>query len=639
MASGSGRAGRIVKGLRITGIILAAVIAVGLAWGLLGRPSGERTTPAGWRRHTAHYVTMRDGVDIAVDVWLPADLAAGARAPALIDATRYWRTLRTGFASRLLMGWGLLDQADLAATPTADFNAAGYAVVLVDARGSGASFGRRTVEWSPDEIADYGEIVDWIVDQPWSDGRVGAWGVSYDGNTAELLTTTGRAAVKAVAPQYSDFDPLFALAMPGGVFNDWFIKTWSAFNQALDADDICGMAAALKAPCWLVKLFAGTGVGAVSDQATLARAVAGHDNLDVYDALSRIDFRDDTLDDSAITLSDVSPCCGQRAAIEASDVPLDIWIGWLDAGTVDGALSRFLTFPNPQRVIIGPWSHGGEFDADPFSPPDTSLVMPPEEQTARLLEFFDLHVKSAAPAPPVHEIRYYTQGAGTWQTTTVWPPDGVAPQTWYFGADGGLTATPPTDEQGADTYEVDYTATTGSATRWHTQMGGDIVYPDRAAEDTKLLTYTTAPFARDVEVTGTPVVTLYVTSTATDGAFFAYLEDVAPDGRVTYLTEGQLRALHRREADDPPYVPLGPYHSYLRRDAEPLVPGEMTEIRLGLYATSVLIREGHSLRVALAGHDASVFARYPASGTPVLTVERNGVHASRVEVPVRATTP
>jgi len=54
-----------------------------------------------------------------------------------------------------------------------------------------------------------------------------------------------------------------------------------------------------------------------------------------------------------------------------------------------------------------------------------------------------------------------------------------------------------------------------------------------------------------------PAISLQIASTSSDGQFFAYLEDVAPDGRVTYITEGQLRALHRRIGSDPPYWPAG----------------------------------------------------------------------------------
>jgi hypothetical protein len=67
---------------------------------------------------------------------------------------------------------------------------------------------------------------------------------------------------------------------------------------------------------------------------------------------------------------------------------------------------------------------------------------------------------------------------------------------------------------------------------------------------------------------------------------------------------------------------------------EGLVPGEVNEVQLSLYATSVLIRQGHRVRVAIAGHDGSVFARYPAQGNPVISVQRNNAYPSHVELPV-----
>ena len=105
----------------------------------------------------------------------------------------------------------------------------------------------------------------------------------------------------------------------------------------------------------------------------------------------------------------------------------------------------------------------------------------------------------------------------------------------------------------------------------------------------------------DIEITGYPVVTLFITSTHTDGAFFVYLEEIDEKGRVTYLTEGQLRALHRRvSGESPTKVPL---HSFMKKDAMPLVPGEIAELRFGLQPISVLVKKGHRLRVAIAGHD------------------------------------
>jgi hypothetical protein len=61
-----------------------------------------------------------------------------------------------------------------------------------------------------------------------------------------------------------------------------------------------------------------------------------------------------------------------------------------------------------------------------------------------------------------------------------------------------------------------------------------------------------------VEITGHPVVTLYVTSTAKDGAFYVYLEDVDENGKVTYVTEGQLRPLHRKVSNEIPIQFLVP---------------------------------------------------------------------------------
>ena|SRR5215469_2784802 len=65
------------------------------------------------------------------------------------------------------------------------FLAQGYAWLDVDVRGTGASFGHRAYPWSPDEIRDGAEVIDWIVRQPWSNGKVGAIGTSYDGGAAD----------------------------------------------------------------------------------------------------------------------------------------------------------------------------------------------------------------------------------------------------------------------------------------------------------------------------------------------------------------------------------------------------------------------------------------------------------------------
>ena len=74
----------------------------------------------------------------------------------------------------------------------------------------------------------------------------------------------------------------------------------------------------------------------------------------------------------------------------------------------------------------------------------------------------------------------------------------------------------------------------------------------------------------------------------------------------------------------------------MSRQNDRVVPGEVAELEFELWATSVLFRKGHRIRIAVAGADADTFLRYPRDGTvPVLTVERNNHYASRVSLPVR----
>ena len=128
---------------------------------------------------------------------------------------------------------------------------------------------------------------------------------------------------------------------------------------------------------------------------------------------------------------------------------------------------------------------------------------------------------------------------------------------------------------------------------------------------------------------------LFITSTHTDGVFFVYLEDVDENGKVTYLTEGELRALHRRVSNEtsPTKLPV-PYHSFLKKDAMALKPGEVAELRFALQPISVLLKKGHRLRVAIAGHDKDTFIRIPAEGTPTIAMQRNARGLSHIELPV-----
>ncbi len=594
---------------------------------LFGSP--ERHIASAYKGVTTQslYITMRDGVKIALDLILPQGTAQGTKLPTIVIPTRYWRSMKLWLPSPP----GKSPQAHRG--PVADFfGEHGYAVVVVDARGSGASFGTWLYPWTPTEIADNGEVVTWIVQQSWSNGQVGAMGISYEGTAAQHFATINHPAVKAVIPQMIEFDVFTDLVFPGGIFCDWFTKAWNENNLSLDHGNLPSSVV------WYLRLLV-RGVRPVDedkDNSQLKAALASHlHNREVYQTFKSITYRDDPYSDLSITIDDFS-LFSYREKIERSKVAIFGWGSWLDAATADTVIRRFINFSNPQCAVIGAWSHTAEHHGSPYCPPKTAPVPPLEAQWQESLRFLNHYLNGTTEELLSHKVLFYfTLGEEKWKATSVWPPAGTTSQRWYLTENHLLFQQSPTTETGADSYTVDFEATSGSTNRWHTEMGEPVIYPDRAKADRRLLAYTSPPLLKDMEITGYPIVTLYVTSTATDGAFFVYLEEIDETGKVIYITEGQLRAIHRKiSTETPPYKLLVPYHSFKKKDSSPLIPGEIAELTFGLLPTSVLIKKGHRLRVAIAGHDKDTFAQIPTDQVPTITVARNKLYASFIDLPV-----
>ena len=539
------------------------------------------------------YLPMRDGVKIAVQVVLPKDLPADQKLPAVLVMTRYWRARQ---------GEG----------PGTFMPSHGYATVFVDARGTGASFGVWKAPFSQDEVKDYNEVVNWIVAQPWSNGKVGAIGNSYTGNTALWLASTMHPAVKAVIPRHYEFDLYAETPYPGGILTNWMVKTWNEGNRQLDTN--AG-----------VKIVDEDADRKLYNEAMKRRA----ENIDVYAAALQTTFRDDRAFGYAL---DELSLHNYSAAIEKSNVAINNWGGWFDASTPDAIIRTFLTLKNHQRAVIGPWNHGASQNASPYQTPESLRVM----QSYEWLRFFDHYLKGIDTGLVAEKrLFYFTVGEERWKVTSTWPVAGTQKMRWFFNENNLLSTKEPNAKSTEDRYTINFDATTGEKNRWHTQVGGEVFYPDRAEEDKKLLTYTSEPLEADVEVTGHPIVSLFITSTHTDGAFYVYLEEIDENGKVTYLTEGLLRALHRRISKEPNPTKLPvPYHTFMKKDAMPLVPGGIAELRFALQPISVLVKKGHRLRVAIAGHDKGTFIRIPAEGTPTIAVQRNKRGLSSIELPV-----
>ena len=617
----------------VSGLLLLALVAL-LTAAVLARNTqlaGETLVADGQPRNVALYVAGEDDTPLAVDVWLPADYQAGDRLPTVMSMTRYWRATHIGWLQRAAYGAGLVEKSPDLDSEVVYLNNRNFVVVHVDARGTGASGGNRESEWSPGEVADFGHVAAWAASQPWSNGNVGAMGVSYAGNTAELLAATGESSVKAVAPLYDDFDPQMHNAQPGGAFNSGFISMWGHFTELLDRNDVCTLA---DLPSWACP-FVGAltrGVKPVDADPTgerLAGFLATRFSNPVLNALDGVEYRDDAMKDSGgLSLGDVSPW-SYRAQIEAANIPMLVMAGWMDAATVDGTLARYQTFGNPQEVYIGAWTHGGDLDTDPFAPPDAAADTGWQQQLEIVCDFFDRHLRNPGGQQSARFINYYTMGRRSWRTTTTWPP-------LHHRAE--LPLLPAANDSAGQPFHfnVDFNTSSGESTRWHTQMGGsDVVYPSELLEQGGQVRFDSPPLAAPLEITGTPVIGLRLAVSGDDGLVIGRLQAVSPEGTVALITEGVLRLRHwRAGVGEVPYVTQGPQRTFLSQAGSTLTPGQYYEFDLPLIATSVEIPQGYALRVALTGADRGLFDPIPADETIDWTLDlESGV--SRLNLPVR----
>jgi len=489
-------------------------------------------------------VPMADGVCLAADVYLPDDgtddLAAMSPTAAVMDYIPY----RKDEAHPAAMRWYLR------------LVAAGYAVVRVDIRGTGASEGSNTDEYTPQEQADGAACVEWIAAQPWCDGHVNIMGISYGGFTALQIAALAPPHLTSIIPvDFTDDRYTDDCHYRGGLLRMYYDIGWYGTRMAAwgamppDPDSSTGDWAAV----WEQHLAENTPY----QLEWLRHQVDGP-----Y-------WRN-----------------GSVGAGGTIACPAFLIGGWRD-GYPNPPLRLFAALRGPRKLLIGPWNH---------AMPDGAIPGPRIDYLREVVRWLDHWCRGADTGimaePPVQLYVQHWQppevdrldSAGEWRAEVRWPAPGARDETRWLAADGALTDEGP-PAPGEDRFAADPLVGLAGGL-W----SGGVPYGlpgDQRPDEARSRVYTSAPLAEPITIIGQPRAVLHLASTATVIGFAVALSDVAPDGSSHLVTKGMLNATRRRSLAEP----------------EPVVPGEPFELTVDLDATAWRFEPGHRLRVAVSSAD------------------------------------
>ena len=589
-------------------------------------------------RRTSEYLTLSDGTRLAYDLVIPTKkgVPADQPLPALFKYTPYGRTWTVfdkndrftmdGIPNldptlkmmvrlrRLIMGkrgriMGPLSRDEWLSSVVSH----GYIVVSVDRPGTGASFNGQTAASLETAAAYQNEIIDWIAAQPWSDGNVAMYGDSMQAMVQLLAASTGNPHLKAILPAASYMEMYQAVLYPGGIFNKAFARLYAETTPMLNR-----MA---------------TPVDSDPDGTLMAQALAERSQASVMDMALQCPYIDSISPEgiSPWGLLDPYPVIDR---INQTHTAVYMSVGWYDIFTAD-MFYLYNELHVPKHLTVRPTDHS-----------QVSANRSDLNYSTEALRWLDYWLKGIdngiMDEPPIH---YYLQDGlknGVWQTADQWPLSNQQLTSYYFGPgrsgssksanDGSLVTDAPHDTS-VDPYRVDYTPTTGENSRWGA-VDAAHVYPNFSSHDARALTYTTAPMQGDLQITGHPLVHLWMRTDAPDLDAFVYLEVVDSHGTSTYITEGELRASHRKLGQAPFDVFGLPYNTHRQADLLPGAAGEPFELIFALLPTSYEFRSGSRIRITVAFADAGNFDTPILDPAPSLEVLRDPNHSSRVELPV-----
>ncbi|MBI3866394.1 MAG: CocE/NonD family hydrolase [Planctomycetia bacterium] len=439
----------------------------------------------------------------------------------------------------------------------------GYAFVAQDLRGRFKSKGHHAVIFHNDgwnTPHDGHDTLGWIAKQEWCNGKIGSTGGSALGITQNMAAPGAPKELGAQFVVVAFSDMYRQGAYQGGAFRTGLLENW------------------LK----------GTGMT--------------EGNLKAFVSHPRYDEFWEELNAET-----------QAGRVEAPGV---FFGGWYDI-FLQGTINSFTTIQSQGgarakgrcRLVIAPIGHG---TMNELKYPANSVRLP---RCADNLAWFDAVLKEkdngVAAEKPVH---YYVMGdpndakapGNLWRTADSWPPPATA-TAYYLSpspsgrgrGEGTLPKTPPATSS-ALAYNYDPSKpvpTIGGA-----ELGANIGPRDQRSVESRddVLLFTTDVLEEPLEVTGRITAKLYVSSDCPDTDFAVKLTDVYPDGRSMLVTDGILRARFRESFEK----------------EKPLEPGEVVEITVDLWTTSIVFNTGHRLRVAVSSSNAPRFDPNPNTGHP-----------------------
>ena len=484
------------------------------------------------------------------------------------------------------------------------FTTHGYAWVAVDIRGTGASSGTKSADFSNAELDDTKAVLDWIVKQSWSNGKVVSYGAGLEGMGALLVAASGHEAVKAVIVNGAVEDVYADAFFPGGLFNKRAVTAFANYMSSSERQvrwkDIPSFKSRL-----MMHTFGGNVHAVGDDKERLKAAVVEHtSNVNLLDELlCCVECRDDPLNiTSSLTFDDMDL---HRLALQMSDVPIYAFGGYYDMGTAKSALSLFDKNTNDNRVTLGPWSHAGVDNCDPYANAKQRCF----SHVLEMVRFFDYHVfpdraasTGLADEAPIH---YFTLAENQWKSSFTWPPVEMKDHLLHFNTNRTLSTMMTTIVSDSLVVDIDHEVTAFTRiSRWsfmdHIFNVRPFYYDNR--DGLPSILWTSEIFTTGAELTGTVHLDLYISVNAPDVAFRVYLEDEwygNPSSNkkkkerqgVTYITEGQIRPIHRVNLNG---------RSFERKDMKDLpVDGVVTKVHLKLLPISYFISQGHRVRLSI----------------------------------------